>query len=166
MRVAVFSVKSYYKIFLAAANALFGHELVFFAPSDVGNVTPQTHRLIDAQAIERMKPGAMLISAGRGALIDTQAVIHGLKSGKIDALGLDVYEEEADLFFEELSDRVIQDDVLTRLLTFPNVLITGHQGFFTQEALKRIAETTLANLSDFERGRPLVNEVKADRIVP
>ena len=103
----------------------------------------------------------IVINTGRGALIDTQAVIAALKSGRIGYLGLDVYEEEADLFFEDLSNRVIQDDVFTRLLTFPNVVITGHQGFFTQEALENIAQTTLANISDFERGRACRNEVRA-----
>ncbi|TAK09794.1 MAG: 2-hydroxyacid dehydrogenase [Candidatus Manganitrophaceae bacterium] len=128
-------------------------------------LTPKTHHLIDATALERMRSGVMLINTGRGALIDTQAVIAALKSGKIGALGLDVYEEEADLFFEDLSNRVIQDDFFSRLLTFPNVLITGHQGFFTQEAMARIAETTLRNLSDFEQGRALINEVRAEQVL-
>lgn len=111
-----------------------------------------------------MKPGVMLINTGRGALIDTRAVIAALKSGKIGTLGLDVYEEEADLFFEDLSNRVIQDDVFTRLLTFPNVVITAHQGFFTREALSAIAETTLTNITAFEQGRAPANEVRADRM--
>lgn len=115
-------------------------------------LTPETYHLIDAAAIERMKRGVMLINTSRGALVDTRAVIDGLKSGRIGALGLDVYEEEADLFFEDLSGTVIQDDVFARLLTFPNVLITGHQGFFTREALDSIAQTTLANATAFERG--------------
>ena len=111
-----------------------------------------------------MKPGVMLINTGRGALIDTQAVIETLKSGKIGYLGLDVYEEEANLFFEDLSAQVLQDDVFARLLTFPNVIITGHQGFFTEEALKDIAETTLASITAFERGSVPVNEVSADKL--
>ena len=115
-------------------------------------LTPATHHLIDGEAIRSMKPGAMLINTSRGALVDTRAVIAGLKSGKLGSLGLDVYEEEADLFFEDLSDTLIQDDVFARLLTFPNVLITGHQGFFTREALAAIAETTLANATAFEKG--------------
>ena len=115
-------------------------------------LTPETHHLIDESAVARMKPGAMLVNTSRGALIDTRAVISGLKSGRIGALGLDVYEEEADLFFEDLSGTVIQDDVFARLLTFPNVLITGHQGFFTREALASIAETTLANATAFATG--------------
>lgn len=113
-------------------------------------LTPQTHHLIDAAQIDMMKPGVMLINTGRGALVQTRALIRGLKSGKISHVGLDVYEEESDLFFENLSDQIIQDDVFARLLTFPNVLITGHQAFFTQEALTSIAETTIENISQFE----------------
>lgn len=128
-------------------------------------LTPATHHLIDDKALKQMQNGVMLINTGRGALIDTQAVVAALKSGKIGSLGLDVYEEEADLFFEDLSGRVIQDDVFARLLTFPNVLITGHQGFFTQEAMARIAEITLGNLSDFERGQKSTNEVRAEQVL-
>jgi D-lactate dehydrogenase len=123
-------------------------------------LTPATHHLIDATAIARMRPGAMLINTSRGALIDTEAVVEGLKSERIGALGLDVYEEEAGVFFEDLSGRILKDDVLARLLTFPNVLITAHQAFFTREALEAIAETTLANVSAFERGEPLPHEVR------
>ena len=115
-------------------------------------LTPETHHLIGHDALEQMKPGVMLVNTSRGALVDTKAVIAGLKSGKVGTLGLDVYEEEADLFFEDLSSRVITDDVFSRLLTFPNVLITGHQGFFTAEALTNIARTTLANITAFEQG--------------
>jgi D-lactate dehydrogenase len=122
-------------------------------------LTRATHHLIDRSAIDRMKRGVMLINTSRGALIDTQAVIAGLKSGHIGYLGLDVYEEEADLFFEDLSDRVIQDDTFMRLLTFPNVLITSHQAFFTATALEQIAQVTVANLTAFERGENLANEV-------
>jgi len=122
-------------------------------------LTPETHHLIDAEALARMKRGAMLVNTSRGALVDTRAVIEALKEGRLGYLGLDVYEEEADLFFEDLSDRVLQDDVFARLLTFPNVVITGHQAFFTEEALRNIAETTLENVSDFQRGRPLANAV-------
>ncbi len=100
-----------------------------------------------------MKRGVILLNTSRGALIDTRAVIRALKSGKIGALGLDVYEEEADLFFQDLSTRVIQDDVFTRLLTFPNVIITAHQAFFTRDALEAIARETLANITDYEQGR-------------
>lgn len=115
-------------------------------------LTPQTRHLVDAAALARMKPGAMLINTSRGALVDTRAAIEALKSGQLGALGLDVYEEEADLFFEDLSDTVIQDDVFARLLTFPNVLITGHQGFFTREAMGGIAEVSLGNATAFEGG--------------
>ncbi len=113
---------------------------------------PQTYHLIDDEVFSWMKPGAMLINTSRGAIIDTKAAIRALKSGRLGYLGLDVYEEEAELFFRDLSDRVIQDDVFARLLTFPNVFVTAHQAFFTQEALSAIAQTTLQNLSDFERG--------------
>jgi D-lactate dehydrogenase len=116
-------------------------------------LTPETYHLINAEALQQMQAGVMLINTSRGALIDTPAVIDALKSGAIGALGLDVYEEEADLFFEDLSAQVIHDDVFSRLLTFPNVIVTGHQGFFTQEALANIAATTLANITDYERGR-------------
>jgi D-lactate dehydrogenase len=124
-------------------------------------LTPETHHLVDAHALGRMRPGAMLINTGRGALVDTPAVVEALKSGRLGALALDVYEEEADLFFEDRSALVLQDDVFARLLTFPNVLVTGHQGFFTKEALRAIAETTLQNVSDFAAGRPLANVVAA-----
>jgi D-lactate dehydrogenase len=127
-------------------------------------LTPQTHYLIGEPAIARMKPGVMLVNTSRGALVDTQAVIGGLKSGQIGYLGLDVYEEEADLFFENLSDQVIQDDVFTRLLTFPNVLITSHQAFFTATALDQIAATTMANLTAFERTPAGANELRNSAI--
>ena len=125
-------------------------------------LTPDTRHLIDIKALAAMRRGVMLINTGRGGLVDTQAVIAALKSGKVGYLGLDVYEEEADLFFEDLSEQIIQDDVFARLLTFPNVIITGHQGFFTKEAVERIAETTIKNLDELERGDPLTNEVTAE----
>ena len=106
----------------------------------------------------------MLINTSRGALIDTRAVIRALKSGKIGSLGLDVYEEEADLFFEDLSNRVIQDDVFSRMLTFPNVIITGHQAFFTRNALEAIARETLANITAFEQGEPPPGLVTAELV--
>jgi D-lactate dehydrogenase len=127
-------------------------------------LTPGTRHIIDEAAIERMKHGVMLINTSRGALVDTGAVIGGLKSGRIGSLGLDVYEEEADLFFEDLSSTVIQDDVFARLLTFPNVLITGHQAFFTREALDNIARTTLANATAFELGEGELHVVTAERV--
>lgn len=124
-------------------------------------LTPDTHHLIDAEAIAQMKDGVMLINTGRGRVVDTQAVIAGLKSGKIGHLGLDVYEEEEQLFFEDLSQGVIDDDQFMRLTTFHNVLITGHQAFFTHEALTNIAETTLANIDAFESGQGTLHQVKA-----
>ncbi|MEX2212681.1 MAG: 2-hydroxyacid dehydrogenase [Phycisphaeraceae bacterium] len=126
-------------------------------------LTPQTHHLINGDAVKKMKAGAMLINTGRGALVQTPAVIHGLKSGKIGSLGLDVYEEEADLFFENLSDKIIQDDIFTRLLTFPNVIVTAHQAFFTRHALEAIAQVTIGNLSEVERGEACANEVNTER---
>src|SRR5690606_25639621 len=98
-------------------------------------LTRDTYHMIGARALERMKPHAMLINTSRGGLVDTRLVIDALKDGRLGALGLDVYEEESDLFFQDLSGQAIQDDVFARLLTFPNVIITGHQAFFTQEAL-------------------------------
>jgi D-lactate dehydrogenase len=127
-------------------------------------LTPETHHLINDAAIRQMRPGVMLINTSRGGLIDTQAVIAGLKSCKIGYLGLDVYEQEEELFFENLSETIIQDDDFQRLLTFPNVLITGHQAYFTDTALKNIAETTIANITAFQRGEPLANEVSVERI--
>jgi D-lactate dehydrogenase len=119
-------------------------------------LTPATRHLIDAEAIAAMKPGAMLINTSRGAVADAKALIQGLKSGQLGLLGLDVYEEEENLFFEDLSGQVIRDDVFARLLTFPNVLITGHQAFFTAEALTAIAQITIENISAFATtGRPL-----------
>jgi D-lactate dehydrogenase len=126
-------------------------------------LTPATRHLIDAAALAAMKPGVTLINTGRGALIDTPALVRALKAGQIGAAGLDVYEEEEGVFFEDLSGGVLQDDVLARLLTFPNVLITSHQAFLTREALTQIAATTLRNADDFERSRPLANEVRAPR---
>lgn len=114
-------------------------------------LTPGTHHLINGRAVSMMKRGVMLVNTSRGGLIDTSAVINGLKDGHIGSLGLDVYEEEDALFFEDRSARAIADDVFARLLTFPNVIVTGHQAFFTQEALSNIAATTIENLTDLER---------------
>lgn len=113
-------------------------------------LTPENHHLINADALEKMKQGAMLINTSRGGLLDTRAVIAALKSGKLGHLGLDVYEEESEMFFEDLSGTILRDDIFTRLLTFPNVIITGHQGFFTREALDNIARTTMENITQFE----------------
>lgn len=134
-----------------------------FAQADIitlhAPLNPATHHMVDAAALSTMKDGVMIINTSRGALIDTTAAIAGLKSGRIGNLGLDVYEEEGDLFFEDLSNAVIQDDVFSRLLTFPNVLITGHQAFFTSEALEAIAATTVANITAFARGGVSGNEL-------
>ena len=113
-------------------------------------LTPATHHLINDEALRTMKPGAMLINTSRGGLVDAAAAIQALKSGHLGYLGLDVYEEEAGMFFADLSGVVPQDDVFARLLSFPNVLITGHQAFYTRQALENIAATTLQNLTDFE----------------
>lgn len=119
-------------------------------------LTPETRHMISAETLPLLKPGVMLINTSRGAVIDAHAAIAGLKDGTIGSLGLDVYEEEADLFFEDLSNEVLRDDVFARLLTFPNVLITGHQAFFTREALDAIAETTIGNIVSFrDTGKPL-----------
>ncbi|QDS88141.1 D-lactate dehydrogenase [Rosistilla ulvae] len=124
-------------------------------------LTPDTHHMIDAAAVQKMKPGVMLINTSRGAIVETQAVIDALKSSKIGSLGIDVYEEEDKLFFENLSGQVVQDDVFARLLTFPNVLITGHQAFFTKEALQQIAATTLQNLNDILKEGSCKNQLHA-----
>jgi len=120
---------------------------------------PETRHMINAEIISQMKTGVMLINTSRGGLIDTSAVINGLKSGKIGQLGLDVYEEEADLFFEDLSDKVIRDDLFARLLTFPNVIITCHQAFFTDTAIDNIAKTTISNITDFQKERCCTNQI-------
>lgn len=128
-------------------------------------LTPGTKHLIGAAEIAMMKQGVMLINTSRGGVLDARAVIAGLKSGMIGNLGLDVYEEEADLFFEDLSGEVLQDDVFARLLTFPNVIVTGHQGFFTEEALAEIVRVTIGNLTEFERTGGCANAVTAEKIV-
>jgi D-lactate dehydrogenase len=115
-------------------------------------LTPETHHIINQQSLAQMKDGVMLINTSRGGLVDSMCLIEGLKKGKIGYLGLDVYEEEEGIFFEDRTGEVIHDDVFARLLTFPNVMITGHQAFFTSNALKNISETTLKNISDFQKG--------------
>ncbi len=119
----------------------------------------QTKHLINEDTLRSMKDGAMLINTSRGALIDTKAVITSLKNGKLGYLGIDVYELEEKLFFHDLSESVITDDMLVRLLGFPNVLITSHQGFLTDEALTQIAQITLQNITDFAAQKPLTNKV-------
>lgn len=122
----------------------------------------ETYHLINGYAIASMKRGVMVVNTSRGALIDSTAVIHGLKEGQIGSVALDVYEEEGDLFFEDLSDQVIQDDTFVRLLTFPNVLITAHQAFFTEEAISNISETTFANIAEFAAEERCGNCIDAD----
>ncbi len=126
-------------------------------------LTPQTFHMINAEALRQMRPGVMLVNTARGGLIHTKALIQALKSGHLGALGLDVYEHEGSLFQRDLSNTLIQDEVFLRLLTFPNAIITGHQAWLTEDALKNIAETVLANLSDLEHGRPCPNVVAAER---
>jgi len=142
-----------------------------YAESDIISLhcplTPETFHLIDEASMARMKDGVMLINTSRGAIVDANAAIDALKSGKVAYLGLDVYEQEGDLFFHDLSETVIQDDVFERLLTFPNVLITGHQGYFTDEALRSIAETTLGNLAAYENSGELQHQLHSiDAIAP
>jgi D-lactate dehydrogenase len=122
-------------------------------------LTKDTEYLINADSISMMKKGVMLVNTGRGKLIKTSDLVEGLKSGQIGSAGLDVYEEENQFFFEDLSDRILSDDVLARLLSFNNVIITSHQGFFTREALYNIAETSLKNIDEYFSGRKLENEV-------
>lgn len=124
-------------------------------------MTPDNHHLISTETIAQMQPGVMLINTSRGGLIDTPAVITGIKSGQIGYLGLDVYEDERGIFFQDLSDTVIQDDTFQLLQSFPNVAITGHQAFFTTEAVSQICATTIANLDDFAAGRPCANAIAA-----
>jgi len=122
---------------------------------------PETQNMVNQDAIAKMKDGVMLINTSRGKLVDTKAVIEGIKTGKIGYVGIDVYEEEEHLFFEDLSDTIIQDDTFQLLQSFSNVVITAHQAFFTENALKDISRTTITNLTDFEQGKPLQNEVKS-----
>jgi D-lactate dehydrogenase len=143
-----------------AIGARYVSKMDLLAASDIVSLhcplTPETRHFIDAEAVRRCKPGVMLVNTSRGAVIDTQAVIDGLKRGAIGSVALDVYEEESDLFFLDRSGEVIRDDLFARLLTFPNVLITGHQGFFTREAMAGIAKVTIGNITAFETtGRPM-----------
>ncbi len=134
-----------------------------YAQSDIISLhcplNKETHHLINADSLQKMKPGVMIINTGRGHLIDSKALVDALRGQHVGAAGLDVYEEESEYFFEDFSTQVIDDDVLARLISFPNVLITSHQGFFTREALSNIANTTLQNIDDFFNDRPLTNEI-------
>jgi D-lactate dehydrogenase len=123
-------------------------------------LTPETHHIIRRETLELMKPGAFLINVSRGALIETKALIDALKSGRLGGVGLDVYEEEEGVFFEDLSGKILQDDELARLLTFPNVLITAHQAFLTNEALSEIARVSVTNLDAFAKGQPFLPETE------
>lgn len=125
-------------------------------------LTPETHHLIDREVLDQAQPDLVLVNTSRGALIDTSALIEALKQHRIAGVALDVYEQEAGIFFDDLSDQIVDDDVLQRLLTFPNVLVTGHQAFLTEEALRAIAETTLASVAAFEHGLPLVHGISVD----
>ena len=122
-------------------------------------LTPENTYLVDAAAIAKMKDGVVLVNTSRGKLIDSAALVDGLKSGRIGAAGLDVYEEETDYFFEDRSGEIMQDDILARLTSFPNVIVSSHQAFFTREAVTNIAETTLAACADFIAGKPLENAI-------
>ena len=123
-------------------------------------LTPETKYVINRESIDKMKTGVMIVNTGRGQLINTEDLIEGLKVKKIGSAALDVYEEEGDYFYEDISDSIIEDDTLARLLSFNNVIVTSHQAFFTREALHNIATTTLQNVRDYLDGKPLVNEVK------
>ena len=142
---------------------------VLYRESDIVSLhiplTPATRHMIDAEALALMKPGVTLVNTGRGALIDSRALIDALKQEHVGAAGLDVYEEEEGVFFRNLSNQVLQDDVLARLLTFPTVLVTSHQAFLTREAIASIAETTLGNVRAFESSESLVNEVRPEQIL-
>jgi len=127
-------------------------------------LTPDTYHIINQETIQQLKHGVFIVNTSRGALLDTQAVIEGLKSGKIGYLAIDVYEVESDLFFRDLSNEIITDDVFARLQTFPNVLITGHQAFLTDTALRNIAETTLDNFTQFEHNWDCQNTVTMDKV--
>jgi len=124
-------------------------------------LTPETHHIVNAETLARAKRGALLINTSRGGLVDTEAAIEALKSGQLGGLAIDVYEQEADLFFRDLSNTIVLDDVFQRLLSFPNVIVTGHQAFFTEEAISTICQTTINSVSEFAEGRPLSNEIKA-----
>ncbi len=125
-------------------------------------LTPETHHIVNADMLSRLKRGALLINTSRGGLVETEAVVEALKSGQLGGLALDVYEQEADLFYRDWSSTVVSDDVFERLLSFPNVVVTGHQAFFTREAITTICQTTIDSLSEFAAGRTLSNELRLD----
>jgi D-lactate dehydrogenase len=139
-------------------DALFGQSDIISLQCPL---TDETRHIINKASISKMKDGVMLINTSRGGLIDTKALVKGLKHKKIGFLGIDVYEQEENLFFNDLSDEIIQDDLIMRLITFPNVLITAHQAFFTENAMQNIADTTVLNIKQFLSGETLDNEIKA-----
>lgn len=151
------------EVFAKSINARYVNLDYIYEQSDIISLhvplTPQTRYLINASALTKMKFGVMLINTGRGALINTRDLISALKTGQVGHAGLDVYEEEESIFFQDLSGQILTDDILARLLTFPNVLITSHQGFLTHEAMEGIAHTTLSNVTAFENGEVLINAV-------
>jgi D-lactate dehydrogenase len=126
-------------------------------------LTPDTHHIVDAASLARVKRGCILVNTSRGGLIDTECAVAALKSGQLGGLAIDVYEQEASLFFQDLSSTIITDDVIQRLVSFPNVIVTGHQAFFSVEAIGQIMRTTIESMSDFERGQPLRNRIPDDR---
>ncbi len=128
-------------------------------------LTPDTHHLIDEKMLSMMKEGAMLINTSRGAIIDTKALIESLRKRHLGAAGLDVYEEEGDIFYKNLSEQIIEDEVFLLLLTFPNVVVTGHQAYFTREALTHIADTTIRNVADFLADRTNENLLVAKEVI-
>ena len=122
-------------------------------------LTAETHHIVNARTLAAIKPGALLVNASRGGLIDTEETIEALKSGHLGGLAIDVYEQEVDPFFQDLSNEIIADDAIQRLVSFPNVIVTGHQAFFTREAVGTIISTTLESIAEFEANRPLRNQV-------
>jgi D-lactate dehydrogenase len=124
-------------------------------------LTPETYHIVNSDSLARTKRGALLVNTSRGGLVDTDAAIEALKSGQLAGLALDVYEQEADLFFRDLSGTIIIDDALQRLISFPNVIVTGHQAFFTREAMTTICQTTLRSVTEFGTGKPLTNEIRS-----
>jgi D-lactate dehydrogenase len=165
LRCRVLAVDTYHDPHLLELGVEYVDLATGFAEADVITLncplTPQTHHLVNKTTIGLMRPGVMVVNTGRGALVDTVAVIDALKSHRIGSLALDVYEEEGDLFFEDRSAEVIDDDTFARLLTFPNVLLTAHQGFLTAEALSAIATTTLDNVCAVLAGEHCPNTVTA-----
>ncbi len=164
-RVLAYDLKRDPELVSELGGVRYGELTEIYRESDIISLhvplTPATHHMIDAPALAAMKPGVVLVNTGRGALIDSRELLVSLKKGHLGGAGLDVYEEEEGVFFQDLSNRVLQDDVLARLLTFPNVLVTSHQAFLTKEALANIAQVTLENVAAFERGEPLRNAVHA-----